>query len=145
MLIVSFGCQNNPTSPQDNLILKIDARLERDSNRFYHLPLDRRNNQTLHRITAETGHFDQGPEMPKVYWQAYKPNGNVAVWIFRDQFGHEYEVEIANHVSYPDMNGIVNLMIAPVIGMVSDTVYVVGSYISVYGNELNDTVGIVFE
>lgn len=142
--MVLFSCSNNPILPEDPSVLEIDARLTQDSNGYYHMILNRLDNQTLHRFSAFTGHLGQKYSMPKVGWEAYDENYNVKIWVYTE-FGREYRVPIINGSSYPNMDGVVSTMFAPVISMVGDTVTVVCGYVSDYGNELYDEVYIIFD
>lgn len=146
IFLVLFGCSQNPITPNNTETLEIDARLSQDSNGYYHLTLDRRDNQTLHRLSAQTGNFGQTYSMPKVSWGAYDLEGNVKIWVFEDQFGYTHEVPIINGVSYPDMDGIVNEMLAPVVSMVGDTVRVIALYDSqITGDRYIDEVYIILD
>lgn len=146
ILLVLFGCSENPITPNSTETLEIDARLSEDFNGYYHLTLTRRDNQTLHRISAQTGNFGQTYSMPKVSWGAYDLEGNPKIWVYEDQFGNKNEIPIINGVSYPDIDGIVNEMLAPVVSMVGDTVRVIVLYDSmITGDRYIDEVYIIFD
>ena len=98
----------------------------KDSAGYYHLDLNRNQNQTLHRISAVTNHDGDFPV--KVGWGAFDMAGNIKTWRYTDGFGRQYEVDVINHSSYSDSDGIVNTMFAPVRSMVGDTIMVVSEY-----------------
>ena len=124
-ILLLISCSENPVSPEPEPdFLKIDARLDKDERGYYHLVLNRNQNQTLHRISAVTNHDGDFPV--KVGWDAFDMTGNIKTWTYTDGFGRRHVVDIINHVSYSDSEGIVNTMFAPVRSMVGDTV-IVGS------------------
>jgi len=142
VFLLLLCCSGNPVSPEpESDFLKIDARLDKDSAGYYHLVLNRNQNQTLHRISAVTNHDGDFPV--KVGWDAFDMTGNIKTWTYTDGFGRKHEVDIINHVSYSDSDGIVNTMFAPVRSMVGDTV-IVGSAYSNY-ETVSDFIFIVLD
>jgi len=138
VFLLLLCCSGNPVSPeQDADYLKIDARLNKDARGYYHLVLDMNINQTLHRISAETNYDGDFPV--KVAWEAYDTVGNIKTWTYTE-YGRQFEVDVINHASYSDSDGIVNTMFAPVRSMVGDTIIVTCGY-----NSTSDGVFIVLD
>ncbi len=145
MMFLVFSCSKNSMISRVEEILEIDARLAQDLNGYYHMLLDRRD-QTFHRLSAQTGNFGQTYTMPKVSWFSYDSEGNEKIWTFTDEFGHEHKIPIINGSSYPDMDGIVNQMLAPVVSMIGDTVTIIVVYDSmITGDRYIDEVDIILD
>ena len=90
--------------------ITLDGRLPMDSNGYYHLQLNSNTNQTTHRIT---GSVLNTTEPTKVTWDSnlvWEHNGEV--------------VPTINSTSYVTESGEINTMIAPIYGMITDTLRV---------------------
>ena len=90
--------------------ITLDGRLPMDGNGYYHLQLNSNTNQTTHRIT---GSVLNTIEPTKVTWESnltWESNGEA--------------VPTINSTSYVTDIGEINTMIAPIYGMISDTLRV---------------------
>jgi hypothetical protein len=142
--LVGFSCFTGcslPFEPELSTIeFELDARMEADSNGYYHLTLDTTKWQTTHRISGHVYRDGESVNVLKFGW------GSSHYWIVGDEFGYfvtntgltdngtyvgydttfvdwfsGYEVPIVNGSSYSRMDGEVNTMIAPVKTMRGDT------------------------
>ncbi len=142
------GC-GSPTEPIQPILFELDARLERDVNGYYHLPIDITKWQTTHRISGRVvrAGSDQGVNVIKFGWASN------FYWTIGDTFGYVianngltddlvyvgydttyitwfdgYEVPICNSASYSREDGEVNTMIAPIRTMIGDTATIFYGY-----------------
>ena len=90
--------------------LEIDGRLPLDENGYYHLDLNDSSNQTIHTITGTVG---PTTEPIKVDWTS-----NLS-WVFQDNL-----VSTINCCSYPNDDGVIHTVIAPIRDMMGDTMVV---------------------
>lgn len=90
--------------------ITLDGRLPLDSNGYYHLQLNPNTNQTTHRIT---GSVLNTIEPTKVTWDSN------LVWEYNGEV-----VPTINSTSYVTDGGEINTMIAPIYGMITDTLRV---------------------
>ncbi len=125
---------------------EIDARLDVDSNGYYHLELGQ-DWQTLHRISGYVSAVENEYELTKVYWESSH------YWLIGDTLGYVvhqnntlnddgylylnndttyvtwfegHEVPTINETCYSTMDGEINIMFAPVQVMDGDTITVTG-------------------
>ena len=137
------GCQVQPYYLQDDCTcydVTFNMRLPQDSNGYYHLTLSRTNWQTLHRVEGVVN--DNDGNMVESFWVEWDSN---LYWHLGDTLGYivtQYlnaeatyvsvdtsymvgfdgmEVPTSNKISYSNMYGNVNNMIAPVESMIGDT------------------------
>jgi len=110
------------------LELEIDGRLEIDSNGFYHLELQQDTNQTLHTISGTVGNT---LEPIKVDWTSN------LTWVYQDNL-----VSTINCCSYPNENGEIHTVIAPIRSMVGDTMRISAS---VHQYNVSKQINIVLE
>ncbi len=126
---------------------EIDARLDVDSNGYYHLELGQ-DWQTLHRISGTVSEVYNDYDLTRVEWKSSH------YWIIGDTLGYivhqnwtlndsqylymvndtsyvtwfsGHEVPTINKVSYSTMEGEINTMFAPVQSMEGDTIQVSGT------------------
>lgn len=106
------GC-SNPTSVEveklDNVQFQVN--LPKDANGYYHLQLNKNENQTLHRID---GRIFPPIEYKRFEWEA---NLTFDVW--------HYTVNTTNIRSYTNKYGLFSNMIGPVAEMKGDTMEIV--------------------
>ena len=156
LLIISCEDSSNP----DYGSLNFDMRLDADTNGFYHLPLDKDNWQTLHRVSATIKDKEEQPvEFFRMDWESN------LYWFLGDTLGYlvkrgltdelvyvsydtvyitgfnGMEVPTSNQTSYSNSKGELNNMIAPVRSMLGDTLYLTASWLG--GNSA--TFGIVLD
>jgi len=111
-------------------VIKIIPNLVQDENGYYHLYVERMNQQTLHRLSLETN-FD---ESTRVEWSANSS------WI-HTHVGIDFDIPVINFVSYTSIDdGTAQTMFAPVYELIGDTVLVV-----VTSEDIADSVSIVLE
>ncbi|MBT3676075.1 MAG: hypothetical protein HOB99_03915 [Candidatus Marinimicrobia bacterium] len=169
LLIVLFfiSCketfENNVEKDEDIISLEIEPRLDQDDNGYYHLEINPRSWQTIHRISGHVYMNDKTLEVLKVFWEASH------FWYLGDTLGYivrrgltddlEYvsydtsyitgftgfEVPIVNSASYSNAAGEVNTMFAPVRTMLGDTVTV---WVYYWNNDyklVEQSIGIVLD
>ena len=90
--------------------LEIDGRLPLDENGYYHLDLNDSSNQTIHTITGTVG---PTTEPIKVDWTSNLSR------VFQDNL-----VSTINCCSYPNDDGVIHTVIAPIRDMMGDTMVV---------------------
>ena len=125
---------------------EIDARLDIDSNGYYHLQLGQ-DWQTLHRISGQVSEVLNEYELTRVEWTSshYWLIGDTLGYIVHQNWtlndnGYLYlnndtsyvtwfdgqEVTTINSASYSTMDGEINTMFAPVQSMEGDTITITG-------------------
>ena len=123
---------------------EIDARLDIDSNGYYHLELGQ-DWQTLHRISGSVSPVEDDWALTKVYWtsshywllgdtlgyivhQNWTLNDNGYMYTTNDTsyvtWFEGYEVPTINETCYSTNDGEINIMFAPVQSMKGDTITV---------------------
>ena len=140
LLLLLVGCQHNTTKwIERNPVVEYDMRLPIDENGYYHLEIDRDKVQTIHRVSGYVGD-EHGPiEAHRVEWESnlYWIIGDTLGYIYKrgltDEFVYVtydtmyltqfkgYEVPTTNNVSYSNMFGEIDNMIAPTKQMIGDT------------------------
>ena len=143
------GC-DNPTAPVliletededlSSLVFELNSNMYVDENGFHHLTLDTSKWQTPHRVSGNVYRDDNAVNVIKFIWHSTHH------WIIGDDFGYfinntglndngtyvgydttfvdwfeGYTVPIVNGSSYSNMDGEVNVMLAPTRNMVGDT------------------------
>ena len=131
--------------------LSFDLRLPQDKNGFYHLSLDKKTWQTLHRVSGKV-ETENGPL--EGFWVNWYSD---LYWYLDDTLGYvvdrgwnyitgQYvstdtsymigfsgvEVPTSNRASYSNGNGEINNMIAPVKSMVGDTLFLTAEWFDGY-------------
>ena len=125
---------------------EIDARLDIDSNGYYHLELGQ-DWQTLHRISGSVSPVENDWALTKVYWtsshywllgdtlgyivhQNWTLNDNGYMYTTNDTsyvtWFEGYEVPTINETCYSTNDGEINIMFAPVQSMRGDTITITG-------------------
>ena len=125
---------------------EIDARLDIDSNGYYHLELGQ-DWQTLHRISGSVSPVEDDWALTKVYWtsshywllgdtlgyivhQNWTLNDNGYMYTTNDTsyvtWFEGYEVPTINETCYSTNDGEINIMFAPVQSMRGDTITITG-------------------
>mgnify|MGYP003122333097 FL=1 len=123
---------------------EIDARLDIDSNGYYHLELGQ-DWQTLHRISGSVSPVEEDWALTKVYWtsshywligdtlgyivhQNWTLNDNGYMYTTNDTsyvtWFEGFEVPTINETCYSTNDGEINIMFAPVQSMKGDTITV---------------------
>jgi len=123
---------------------EIDARLDIDSNGYYHLELGQ-DWQTLHRISGSVSPVEEDWALTKVYWtsshywvigdtlgyivhQNWTLNDNGYMYTTNDTsyvtWFEGFEVPTINETCYSTNDGEINIMFAPVQNMRGDTITV---------------------
>ena len=148
-LLLLVSCES-PTSYADGYAeLNFDLRLPQDENGFYHLKINRDKWQTIHRVTGSITEDGYGIENFMVAWESdlYWYLGDTLGYIVNREFSTysgEYvtqdtsymigfsgmEVPTSNQMSYSNNNGEINNMIAPVLSMIGDTLYLKADWFS---------------
>ncbi len=153
-----LSCEDS--SNNDYGTLNFDMRLDSDANGFYHLSLNKDSWQTLHRVSAIIK--DKYEQPVENFWMEWESN---LYWYLGDTLGYVIkrgltdelvyvsydtvyitgfngmEVPTSNQISYSNSKGELNNMIAPVLSMVVDTLYLTASWLG--GNSA--TFGIVLD
>ena len=145
---------------------EIDARLDIDSNGYYHLELGQ-DWQTLHRISGSVSPVKDDWALTKVYWtsshywllgdtlgyivhQNWTLNDNGYMYTTNDTsyvtWFEGYEVPTINETCYSTNDGEINIMFAPVQSMKGDTITVTGEahFADNYISDIN-TIKIIIE
>jgi hypothetical protein len=109
-LFVFIGCSNPTSFEQSKIGVQFKVNLPLDENGFYHLQLNRTENQTLHRI--------DGRIAPPIQYKRFEWEANLTydVW--------HYTVNTTNIRSYTNKHGVFSNMIGPVAEMKGDTMEV---------------------
>ena len=132
---------------QEPIKLSFDMRLPQDKNGYYHLTLDRKQWQTLHRVSGTVKDINEGVENFWVEWNSdlYWYLGDTLGYIVNREFSlytgkyvsrdtsymigfNGQEVPTSNFISYSNSKGELNNMIAPVKSMVGDTMRLTTSW-----------------
>tara|TARA_Y100001972_G_C7613057_1_gene307350 strand:- start:624 stop:1115 length:492 start_codon:yes stop_codon:yes gene_type:complete len=136
---------------EDSIVLghdfEIDARLDIDSNGYYHLELGQ-DWQTLHRLSGTVSEVYNDFDLTRVEWESshywvigdtlgyivhqnWTLNDNQYLYMVNDTsyvtWFNGSEVPTINKVSYSTMDGEINTMFAPVQNMKGDTIQVTGT------------------
>jgi hypothetical protein len=114
----------------------MDGRCFQDENGYYHLPLIINANQTLHKFSAYVTNIDVWGLPTQVIWSCE------SYWEYNGM-----TVPIVNGTSLADPNmDSVFCMMAPVGGMVGDTVTIYGKAVFEEGDiKIEDSFNIIFE
>ena len=139
-----IGCEDSYILTSESIppiVFELNARLDKDVNGYYHLPIDTTNWQTLHRISGRVTRegSDEGVNVIKFGWASnfYWEIGDTLGYIVESGLTDDLEyvsydtnyvtwfdgseVPIVNSSSYSNMEGEVNTMMAPVKTMIGDT------------------------
>ena len=119
-----------------NYQFNMDGRCFQDENGYYHLPLIINANQTLHKFSAYVTNIDVWGLPTQVIWSCE------SYWEYNGM-----TVPIVNGTSLADPNmDSVFCMMAPVGGMVGDTVTIYGKAVFEEGDiKIEDSFNIIFE
>ena len=143
ILIIFTSCDDTEyfEFPEIEYKFNIDGKTFIDNNGYYHLtinPLE--NQQTLHRFGAEITNIDRWGLPSQVIWYCDD------FWSV-DFFNSTSNVPIINSTSYADpLLDSVFCMMAPIGGMIGDTIEIKGTAYFEEGNiSLHDSFHIIFE
>ena len=158
VVLLIISCEDS--SNGDYGTLNFDIQLDVDTNGFYHLPLDKNNWQTLHRVFATIkDKYEQPVQFFRMDWESnlYWFLGDTLGYVVKRGLTDELvyvsydtvyitgfngtEVPTSNQTSYSNSKGELNNMIAPVRSMLGDTLYLTASWLG--GNSA--TFGIVLD
>ena len=142
-LFLLFGCEvSQPPyygESSEPIVFKLDTRLPKTDDGYYHLTLDDESWQTTHRISGQVYRGDNPVDVVRFEW------ASTHHWYIGDTLGYivqqgltddlvyvsydtsyvigynGMEVPVINCCSYSNSEGEVNIMIAPVSSMVGDT------------------------
>ena len=110
-----IGCEGG--SLYDPLTFKLETRLSKDSNGYYHMNINDNSEQTLHRISGRVTRNGIPVDVIKFVWSS-DTHWNMGEW----------EIPIVNSSSYSNSDGEVNTMVAAVVSMRGDTATIYYGY-----------------
>ncbi len=138
-----IGCEDEIIIASEDIsseIVSFNVRLPIDENGYYHLDMDESNWQTLHRVSGSVNTIDGNPvEFFWIEWESdlYWYLGDTLGYIINRNFNdagtyvsvdtsymigfNGMEVPTSNIISYSNVDGEINNMIAPVRSMIGDT------------------------